>query len=285
MSGMKSIARVIFATGLAVCMVAPMAAAQSGSIDFVLRATPSGGVEEAVRGFPVYLLSKSFEEISKEVDAMHPQPDMDKFIDTLDGSKELKAWMKKNHWVQLTGEDFLGKLTATDIMGVPEFYAAYIQRSAGSSALDFPKAKFKPADKTKDPVKYEKMVQDYRQAVQHYIEANPQSKDGMDLELADKDASGKWKTLVTKRNPEIHREILELAESTYLVARTETNLEGQGSLAGIPPGNYWLSTLDVTADVGDVRARWDVPVAVRPGKPVQVILSNVNAVQPPHTSP
>jgi len=121
--------------------------------------------------------------------------------------------------------------------------------------------------------------------VQHYIEANPQSEDGMDLELADKDASAKWQTLVTKRNPEIHREVLELAESTYLVAQTQTNLDGQGSLAGIPPGNYWLSTLDVTADVGDVRARWDVPVSVRPGKPVQVILSNVNAVQPSHTLP
>ena len=285
MSGMKSIARVIFASGLAICMVAPRAGAQSGSIEFVARATPSGGLEEPVRGFPFYLLSKSFEQISKEVDALHPQPDMDAFIDTLDGSKELKAWMKKNHWVQLTGEDFLQKLTAADIMGIPEFYAAYIQRSAGSSALDFPKAKFKPADKTKDPAKYEKLSQDYRQAVQHYVEANPQSKDGMDLELADKDASGKWQALVTKRNPEIHREILELAQSTYLVARTETNLDGQGSLAGIPPGSYWLTTLDVTADVGDVRDRWDVPVLVRPGKPAQLILSNVNAVQPSHTSP
>jgi hypothetical protein len=285
MSGMKSIARVIFAAGLAACTVAPRAAAQSGSIDFVVRATPSGGLEEPVRGFPFFLLSKSFEEITKEVDAQHPKPDMDAFIDTLGGSKELKAWMKKNHWVQLTGEDFLQKLTAADIMGIPEFYAAYIQRSAGSSALDFPKAKFKPADKTKDPAKYEKMVQDYRQSVQHYIETNPQSKDGMELELADKDASGKWQALVAKRNPEIHREILELAESTYLVARTETNLEGQGSLTGIPDGNYWLTTLDVTADVGDVRNRWDVPVAVRPGKPAQLILSNVNAVQPSRPSP
>lgn len=285
MSGMKSIARVIFVAGFAVSMVAPWAAAQNGTIEFVVRATPSGGLEEPVRGFPLYLLSKSFEQISKEVDAMHPQPDMNVFIDSLDVSKELKAWMKKNHWVQLTGEDFLNKLTPTDIMGVPEFYAAYIQRSAGSSALDFPKPKFKPADKTKDPVKYEKLSQDYRQAVQHYIEANPQSKDGMDLELTDKDASAKWQGLLAKRNPEILREVLQLAESTYLVARTETNLEGQGSLTGIPSGNYWLSTLDVTADVGDVRARWDVPVAVRPGKPVQVILSNVNAVQPSHPSP
>lgn len=285
MSGMKSIVRVIFAAALAVCMVAPRAAAQSGSIEFVVRATPSGGLEEPVRGFPFFLLSKSFEQISKEVYAMHPEPDMDAFIDTLDGSKELKAWMKKNRWVQLTGEDFLQKLTPVDLMGVPEFYAAYIQRSAGSSALDFPKAKFKPADKTKDPAKYEKLVQDYRQAVQHYIEANPQSKDGMDLELADKDASAKWQALLTKRNPEIHREILELAESTYLVARTETNLEGQGSLAGIPAGDYWLTSLDVTANVGDVRERWDVPVAVRPGKPAQIILSNVNAVQPSHASP
>lgn len=285
MSGMNLSARVIFAAIFAACIVAPRAAAQNGSIEFVVRATPSGGLEEPVRGFPFFLLSKSFEEISKEVDALHPPPDMDAFIDNLDLSKELKAWMKKNHWVQFSGEDFLHKLKPADIMDIPEFYSAYMQRSAGSDALDFPKPKFKPADKTKDPAKYEKLSAEYHQAIQHYIETNPQSKEGMDLDLAEKDPYSKWQVLAAKRNPEIHREILELAQSKYLVARTETNLQGQGILNGIPPGTYWLSTLDVTAEVGDVRSRWDVPVAVRPGAAARVALSNVNAVQPARTSP
>ena len=85
---------------------------QNGSVDFVARATPSGGLDEPVRGFPFYLLSKSFEEISKEAEATYPKPDMDAFIDKLEVSNELKAWMKKNHMVQLSGEDFIHKLKA-----------------------------------------------------------------------------------------------------------------------------------------------------------------------------
>jgi hypothetical protein len=286
MSGMKSITVLICGVVLAAGAFTAQARAQSGSIEFVAHATPSGGIEEPVRGFPFFLLSKSFEQISKEVDALYPQPDMNAFIDGLDVSKELKAWMKKNHWVQLSGEDFLHKLTPTDITDVPEFYAAYIARSAGSEAMGFPKAKFKESDKAKDPAKYEKMKDEYRLAIQHYIEANPDSKSGMDLDLAEKDPNAKWQKLVEKRNPEIQRESLELAQSKYLVARTQTNLQGEGYLRGIAPGTYWLTTLDVTAEVGDVRARWDVPVSVRPGQAAYVALSNVNAVQPAsHNSP
>lgn len=283
---MKSVALAILGAVLVAGTLTARAGAQNGSIEFVARATPSGGLEEPVRGFPFFLLSKSFEQISKEVDAMHPQPDMDAFIDGLDVTKELKTWMKKNHWVQLTGEEFVRKLTPADIMNVPEFYSAYMARSVGSSQLGFPKPKYKPNDQAKDPAKYEKLVQDYHQAIQHYIEANPESKDGMDLELAEKDPNSKWQALVAKRNPAIRQQALELAQSKYLVARTQTNLQGEGFLNRIAPGNYWLTTLDVTADVGDVRARWDVPVSVQPGQAAYVALSNVNAVQPAsHNSP
>src|SRR6185437_154319 len=82
------------------------AQAKNGSVDFVARATPSGGLEEPVRGFPFFLLTKSFEEINREADASLPKPDINAFIDKLEVSKELKAWMKKNHWIQLSGEDF-----------------------------------------------------------------------------------------------------------------------------------------------------------------------------------
>lgn len=283
MSGMKSVAAALFISTLIVGapLVRARAHTQNGSIEFVARATPSGGNEEPVRGFPFFLLNKSFEEISKEVDAAHPQPDMDAFIEQLQVSKELKVWMKKNHWVQLSGEEFLKKVSPAEIISVPEFYSAYMGHSAGTDALDFPKAKFKASDKSKDPAKYDKQVQDYHQAIQHYIEANPDSKDGMDLELAEKDPSPKWLELLAKRTPEIHHEVLQLAQSKYFIARTETNLQGQGFLNGIAPGNYWLTTLDVTADIGDVRQRWDVPVSVQPGQAAYVSLTNVNAVQPP----
>lgn len=269
----------------AICIFASHAAAQNGSIEFVARVAPSGGIEEPIRGFPVYLVTKSFEQIVKEVEASNPAVDMNAFIDTLDVSKELKTWMKKNQWVQLSGEDFIHKLTPHDIVTVPEFYSAYLERSAGSESPDFPKGKYKSVDKNKDPAKYQKLSDDYRQAVERYVDQNPTSKDGTDLDLVDKDASSKWQALSSKRNPEIRREALHLAQSKYFVARTETNLQGQGFLNSVAPGNYWLSTLDVAAGVGDVRSRWDVNVTVQPGQTAYVVLSNANALQPAHVAP
>ncbi|HTS12873.1 MAG TPA: hypothetical protein VMH00_12205 [Candidatus Limnocylindrales bacterium] len=263
----------------------PKAEAQNGSIEFSARATPSGGLEEPVRGFPFYLLSKSFEEISREVAASYPPPNMEAFIDKLDVSPELRAWMKKNHWVQLSGDEFVQKLTPADILGVPEFFAAYMQRNAGGRSVDFPKPKFKLGDEKKDPAKYKKLVDDYHEAIKHYVEANPQTKDGMDLDLVEKDPSTKWAAVVGKREPEIRRQALELAESKYLVARTQTNLDGSGALTEIPSGNYWLTTLEVAAEVGDARLRWDVPLKVRQGETTRIALSNVNAIQPPSKSP
>ncbi len=286
MAAMKFTARVFVVALLlgAACLLPSRTAAQNGSIEFVARATPSGGLDEPVRGFQFYLLSKSFEQITEEVEASHPAPAMDPFIDQLDVSKELKAWMKKNHSVQLSGEDFVHKLTPDEILDVPEFYSAYLQRNAGQESLGFPKPKYKPSDKTKDPAKYAKLSDEFHQIIRRYIEQNPQSKEGMDLELIDKDPTAKWQAFASKRDPEIHRQVLELAQSKYLVARAETTLQGQGFLNAVAPGAYWLSTLDVSADVGDARPRWDVPVTVRPGETAHVVLSNVNAVRP-HTEP
>lgn len=263
---------------------APQAAAQ-GSIEFVAKATPSGGLEEPVRGFPFYLLSKSFEEIQQDVDASYPKPDMNAFIEKLDLSPELKKWMKKNQWVTLSGEDFIHKLHTADVMDTPEFYQAYMDRNSGDVSPGFPKPKYKPADQKKDPAKYDKLVAEYKEAVRHYMEMNPDSIDGIDLDLQNSDPGSKWRAIDGKRAPEIHRRVVELAQSKYLVARTETNLQGQGFLRGVPAGNYWISSLDVSANIGDVRARWDVPVAVRPGDTSYVTLSNVNSVQPPAAKP
>jgi hypothetical protein len=87
--------------------------------------------------------------------------------------------------------------------------------------------------------------------------------------------------MVAARNRDIHRRALDLAQSKYLVARADTDLQGQGYLRGLPPGNYWLSTLDVSASVGDARPRWDTPITVAPGQQVHIILSNINAVETP----
>lgn len=282
---MKFSSRACIFVVAALCVLTSRTTAQNGSIEFVARVAPSDGIEEPIRGFPFYLLSKSFEQITREVEASNPAPDMNAFIDTLDVSKELKAWMKKNQWVQLSGEDFIHKLKPHDVVTVPEFYSAYLERSAGSESFDFPKAKFKSVDKNKDPAKYQKLSDDYRQAVERYVDQNPTSKDGMDLDLADKDPSSKWQALASKRNPEIRRQALQLAQSKYFVGHAETNLQGQGFLNSVAPGNYWLSSLDVATDVGDVRPRWDVNITVQPGQTAYVVLSNANALQPAHASP
>lgn len=255
--------------------------AQDSSIEFVAKATPSGGgVAEPVRGFPFFLLSKSYEDINKEVEDAHPKPDVNAFIDKLDVSKELKAWMKKNQTASLSGEDFIHKVTVDDIMNVPEFYKAYVDRNSGLRSVGFPEPKFKPSDRVKNPDKYKRLEAEYNDEIRKYADQNPQSVDGIDLDLQDIDPGPRWEKIAGRRDPEVHRNVINLAESKYLVARAETNLQGEGFIRNIPPGTYWLSTLDVAANVGDARPRWDVPVKVVPGQITYVALTNVNAIQP-----
>lgn len=279
MSGMKkTIWALVSLLGLALAL-APHAAAQNGSIEFVAQATPSGGLQEPVRGFPFFLLSKSFAEIAKEAAETYPKPDMDAFIAKLDVSPELKAWMKKNDWVVLSGEDFIHKLHTDDILTVPEFKKAYLDRNSGDQSADFPEPKFKASDEKKNPAKFKKLSDDYVEAIRHYIQAHPGSMNGIDLGLAEIDPSPKWNAILGTRSAAIHQRTLDLAQSNYLVARAETNLQGQGFVRDLAPGNYWLSTLDVPVIVGDARPRWDVAVSLRAGETKYVSLSNSNSVR------
>ncbi|HXN97437.1 MAG TPA: hypothetical protein VN881_00090, partial [Candidatus Acidoferrales bacterium] len=259
--------------------VGPQAAAQDSTIQFVAKATPSSGTDEPVRGITFYLLRKSFDDIGKEAAATYPLVAMDAFIDKLDVSKELKGWMKKNHWVNLAGEEFIKKLTVDDVMNVPEFHKAYIDRMAGDQTVAFPTPKYTPALKKKNPEKYEEEVKQYQAAIRAFLVLNPKSTDGIDLSLEEVNPGHKWDAINASSVAELHRHTIDLAKSKYLVARTETDLEGQGSLRGIAPGTYWLSTLDIIALAGDARQKWDVRITVPPGKTTYVALSNINAVQ------
>jgi hypothetical protein len=269
----------------AILSMGPQAAAQSSTIQFVAKATPSSGTDEPVRGITFYLLRKSFDDIGKEAAVTYPLVAMDAFIDKLDVSKELKAWMKKNHWVNLAGEDFIKKLSVDDVMNVPEFHKAYVDRMSGDQTVAFPKPKYTPALKKKNPEKYDEEVKQYQVAIRAFLVLNPKSTDGIDLSLEEANPGHKWDAINASSAAELHRHTIDLAKSKYLVARTETDLEGQGLLRGIAPGTYWLSTLDIVAQAGDARQKWDVPVTVPAGKTTYVALSNINAVQPPHATP
>jgi hypothetical protein len=263
---------------------APRAAAQTGSVQFVARVTPSAGEDEPVRTLPFYLLSKSYADIEKEAAAAAPGANMDKFIDSLTVSKELKAWMKTNHRVNLSGEDFTKMIKADDIMNVPEFFSAYVERMAGDRTEGFPTPKYKPEDKTKDPAKYDRLVMQYHDAIRAFVISNPDSLDSLDLSLEEVNPGHKWDMLKAKNLAELNRETADLARGKYLVARAETDMQGQGALRGIPPGNYWLGTLNIEAVAGDARERWDVPVTVHAGQPSYVTLTNINAVKPAHAT-
>jgi hypothetical protein len=285
MSGMKrQIQLGLLLSAVALAFVLP-ASPQNGSIEFVAQATPTDGLQEPVRGFPLYLLSKSYEGICKEVSASTPPPDMDGFINKLSVSPELKAWMKKNHWVTLSGEDFIHKLKVPDVMDVPEFYKAYRERNAGDEASNFPDPKFKASDEQKHPDKYKRLQDEYAAAIRAFMEAHPESIDGIDGNLTDVDPSAKWNEIVGKHDTMVRQRGLNLAESKYLVARAQTDLQGQGVVRGVPPGTYWLSSLNVAAEVGDAHPKWDVPVTVQPGKTEYIALSNANALPPSFVAP
>ena len=290
MSAMKISTRISLSTFSVLLLVAgvlgkaPRAAAQTGTVQFIARVTPSGGEDEPVRTLPFYLLSKSYADIQKEAEAASPAPSLDKFIDSLEVSKELKAWMKTNHRVSLAGEDFTKMLKADDIMNVPEFFTAYTERMVGDRTAGFPTPKYKLEDRAKDPAKYDRLVTQYHDAIRAFVIADPDSKDSLDLSLEEVNPGHKWDMQRAKSLSDLARETADLARGKYLVARVDTDMQGQGALRGIPAGNYWLGTLNIEAIAGDARERWDVPVTVRPGQPSYVTLTNINAVKSPSSS-
>jgi hypothetical protein len=277
---MKLIHRMALAGFAAGIFAIGPAAAQTGSIRFTVRITPSTGVAEPVRGFPIYLLSKSYADISKEAAASVPKPVLEKFIDSLTVSKELKAWMKEHHTVTITGDVFTDNLKPDEILNIPEFWNAYLDRNAGDKLSGFPSPKYKPMDQTRNPEKYQRAMVEYRAAVRKYIVTNPQSKDGMDLDLDAIDPSHKWEEKVDARGPEIRRLTLDLAQSKYSLAQTVTDDNGRGGFANVAPGTYWLSSLGIEAQVGDTREVWDTSVTVGAGPATQIVLANFNAVPP-----
>jgi hypothetical protein len=262
----------------------PGAAQQSGSVEFTARIRPSSGIAEPARGLPFVLLRKSFVDIQKEADATEPKPVLNEYIDSLKQSPELKAWMKKTKTVKLSGEDLTHQMTPADIMKVPEFYDAYLEHNAGDKEIGFPQPKFRERDKIKNPEKYEKQVKEYRETVEKYLIANPKSASGIDVELMPIDPGPKWERMLAERVPTIRRRSLDWADSRYKAGSAETDLDGRAVFRNVPPGEYWISTLEVAAVAGDARLRWDTPVVVRAGEVTRIELSNSNAVEPPRIS-
>lgn len=254
-------------------------AAAPGSIEFEARATPTGGRAEPVMRLSVSLLRKSFADIQKEAEQSEAKTDLDKFVDALSVSNELKAWIKRTRRVELSGSEFASRVTTDDLFAVPEFFEAYMARNAGDATVGFPVSKAKNRDRSENPARYEKAQKDYREALRKFIEANPHTRDGMEVELVAINPGPRWAAQEGERKKRVRERALELTETTYTAAKTETDLHGAGAFVNVPPGNYWLSTLEGEATVGDARLRWDVPVPVGAGRTTRVTLTNANAVR------
>jgi hypothetical protein len=270
----------IFLIGAAIALSSAVPAlAQSGSVQFDARIRASAGIDEPVRQANFYLLRKSYTDIQSEARELVPAGRMNDFIDKLDVSKELKAWMKKNQCVRFTGDDFVKKVTADDIVDVPEFFDAYAERTTGDQTVLFPVLKAKPSDKKDHPEKYDQAVKDWHKAVKEFFVNHPDSTQGLDLGLEEINPGHKWDVLEAKSKGALDRQTTLLAEGKYLAARAQTDLDGRGFFRQVPVGTYYLSSLNVDSLAGEEHERWDVPVTVTPSHETYILLSNINAIQ------
>ena len=271
---------VIGAALLLTAIPAHLPAQATGAVEFSAVVAPTGGRPEPVRQLTFYLLSKSLDQIRAEAAQLEPAPDLDKFVDGLTVSPELKAWMKKHHTVLLSGTEFTKSLTPEEILDVPEFLAAYMSRNAGFKGVGFPNPKFKEKDREANPEKYNQQKEEYEAALRRFIKAVPESVEGIDIDLSDINPSPKWEYLLADQHRRLDNRTFELAQQRYLAAKTDSDLDGRGSFAGIAPGNYWIGMIGVQAISGDVRQGWDLPITVRPGETTRVELTNLNATRP-----
>lgn len=263
----------------AMALMATVVAAQSGTgtIDLSARITPTGARPEPVRQFTLYVLTKSYAEIVREVDAQDAPPPKEQFVETLKCSPELKAWLKTHDTLDLTSPDLDQALTTDDIMNVPEFFSAYQRSNAGGVTVGLPKPKYRESDKETNPDRYKKQKDEYLAATRKFIETHPSTVQGIELELAGVNPKMVWDRLQGDHKRRVAQLAPDTAQVKYMAGKTETDLDGRAVVGGLAAGNYWVSSLGMDAASGDRRLTWDVPVKVQAGQTTHLELTNLNA--------
>lgn len=282
---MRSPLKLLLVLGI-VSFVPVSLSAQSapGAIDLSARITPTGARPEPVRQFDFYVLTKSYEDVVKEVEGQDVLPSQDKYVDGLECSPELKAWIKAHNQLDLSSPDLDKTITAEDIMKVPEFFDAYERSNSGGVTKGLPQPKYREADKTANPAKYQKQKEEYLAATKKFIEANPFTISGIELELAAINPKTAWDTMHVQHKHKVAQMAPDTAQVKYLAGKAETDLDGHAVISGLRPGTYWVSTLGMNASSGDRRLLWDVPVTVQPGLATHVELTNLNATDTLHAA-
>ena len=273
------------ATGISLAIFAGLASlghtaraqTSAGMLDITARITPTAARPEPVRQFTLYILTKSYADIAKEVEAGDVLQGRDEFIENLKVSKELKEWLKSHETLDLTIPELDKMLKADDIIHTPEFLAAYQRSNGGGVTNGLPRPKYKDADKTDHPEKYEKEQQDYFLALKKFIEKNPGTISGVELELDGVNPQRKWALLQSNHKKRIQKLAPEVAQTKYLAAKVDTDLDGHASIRIVAPGKYWISSLSFDANAGDARVRWDVPITIEAGQTFRIELTNLNS--------
>ncbi|MGH9676133.1 MAG: carboxypeptidase-like regulatory domain-containing protein [Candidatus Acidiferrum sp.] len=263
---------------LLTCCLRAQSAPATGALEMMARITPTAARPEPVRQFTFYILTRSYAEVAKEVEAGDEIVSRDQFIDDLKVSKELKAWLKAHDILDLTMPDLDRLLTPDDIIQVPEFLLAYQRSNSGGVTNGLPKPKFTEADKKDHPEKYEKLKAEYLSSLKKFLGANPSTLSGVELELDGVNPQRKWAKIHSDHRKRVERLAPDVAQTKYLAGKMDTDLEGHASLTGLPAGRYWISTLSLDADAGDTRLRWDVPITIQPGQTTRIELTNLNAM-------
>lgn len=256
-----------------------------GSLEFVAHITPTAARPEPVRQFTFYVLTKSYRDIVNEAEAKDPAPARDAFIDKLDVSPELRAWLKSHDSLDLASPDIDRLVSPDDIIKIPEFLKAYQRSNTGSGVTGMPRPKYTEDMRKQHPEKYEKLKQDYLTALTKFVRTHPESVSGIELELDEVSPQRKWNALQTEHRKRVERTAPDLAQIQFLAAKADTDLEGHAAVSGLTPGDYWISSLNVEAEAGDMRVHWDVPVRIEAGQTTHVELSNLNSTEASSSHP
>lgn len=280
MSHMRNLVHFLILLG-ALPFLVPSLAAQpgTGAIDLSAHITPTGAHPEPVRQFTLYILTKSYADIVRQIEAQNPLPTLDEFIDKWPGSPELKKWMKAHQVTDLTSPDIDQLFTVDDIMNIPEFFAAYERSNSGGVTKGLPQPKFREADKQSNPDRYQKQKDEFLVATRKFIETNSYTIQGIELELTGINPKPAWDKIHNDRNRKIAQLAPDTAQLKYLAGKVDTDLDGHALVSGLPPGTYWVSSLGAEASSGDRQVAWDVAVRVQSGQTTHLELSNLNSVE------
>lgn len=278
---MRNLLRPLILLGaLPLFAVVLLAQSGTGAIDLSARVTPTGARPEPVRQFTFYILTKSYAEVVKEVEGGDALPTREEFIDKWKCSPELKKWMKAHDTLDLTSPDLDQVVTPDDIMKVPEFFDAYERSNSGGVTKGLPAPKYRDTDKQANPARYQKLRDEYLATTRKFIETNPHTIQGLEIELNGVNPEPAWNKLHSDHRRKVAQLAPDTAQVKYLAGKAETDLDGHAVVNGLAAGTYWVSSLGIDAASGDRRLVWDVQTKVAAGQTTRLELSNLNASEP-----